>query len=334
MNGSAAGFQLFNPETMSGVFPGARTQVYQRVRLTPIDGAAEGACWALFLWYDDPSSCVIYRQNNANGQLDNLPLAQLSLSTGETLTRRLQEALNVAGWQMETCGACIHWRASISQESDQFPKGRCTLLPDNHEAPPAVLAAQSFLALRCESWRPTVEEIAPAEEIVVRPLPRAAQLSDSKKRGWERVRMFIQRWFVPKRAGDVPLAERLIERSGVGAGTEPCFVCQGRIANLTALAVESDEGDKETFSVWRCRSCFTLYLSDWVDRWERLDSLETEESIYRLAPVEALAILQRFDSVVGGDHPGRRRDRNEIRAWIKGQIAGRTPVSHIVKQGR
>ena len=81
--------------------------------------------------------------------------------------------------------------------------------------------------------------------------------------------------------------EGLIERSGVGAGTEPCFACQGRIANLGALAVATPEGDKQTFSVWRCRSCYTYYLNDWIDRWERTDSLETEESYYRLCPTEA-----------------------------------------------
>ncbi len=146
--------------------------------------------------------------------------------------------------------------------------------------------------------------------------------------------MHARKLLSPRRSANLPLAERLVERSGVGAGTEACSACQGRIANLAALAVESQEGDKETLSVWRCRTCFTLYLSDWVDRWERLESLETEETIYRLAPAEALAILTIIDGVAGGDHPRRRSERSEPREWIKSQMRDRAPLSHMIKQGR
>lgn len=175
---------------------------------------------------------------------------------------------------------------------------------------------------------------ASSHQLPVQPIPLAAQLSDSKKRGWARIRLHLRRLLPARRGVSAPLTQRLVERSGVGAGTEPCFACQGRIANLAALAVESDEGDKETFSVWRCRVCFTLYLSDWVDRWERLESLETEETIYRLAPAEALEMLALIDSIAGGDHPGQRSERNAPKEWIKNQVRGRTPLSHMVKQGR
>ena len=120
----------------------------------------------------------------------------------------------------------------------------------------------------------------------------------------------------------------------MGAGTEPCFVCQGRIANLGALAVESDEGDQQTYSVWRCRVCFTTYLQDWVDRWVRLDSLETEESYYRVNPAEASALLQIFFTVAGGEHPAQRRTRTEQRAQLRAFLAARTPLSRQIRQGR
>jgi hypothetical protein len=129
-------------------------------------------------------------------------------------------------------------------------------------------------------------------------------------------------------------ADRIVERSGVGAGTEPCFACQGRIANLGALAVASPEGDKQTFSVWRCRQCFTYYLNDWIDRWERTDSLETEETYYRLAPQEALEMLAVIDGVVDAEHPARRHERGAERAWMVDFIGAREPLSHQVKQGR
>lgn len=86
------------------------------------------------------------------------------------------------------------------------------------------------------------------------------------------------RWTLAPAAVPLPLWEdRIVERSGVGVGTTPCFACQGRIANLGALAVATPEGDKQTFSIWRCRTCYTCYLNDLIDRaGRRTDSLETE----------------------------------------------------------
>ena len=128
--------------------------------------------------------------------------------------------------------------------------------------------------------------------------------------------------------------EIVVERSGVGAGTEQCHACNGRIANLGALTVATEQGDKETFSVWRCRLCYTFYLNDWIDRWERLESLETEETYYRLAPAEALAVLAVIDNVVDAEHPARRHERDAQRHWMLAFLAGHIPLSHQVRQGR
>jgi hypothetical protein len=111
-------------------------------------------------------------------------------------------------------------------------------------------------------------------------------------------------------------------------------VCQGRLANLGALAVASPEGDKQTLSVWRCRSCYTTYFNDWIDRWERLENLETEERYFRIAPAEAYAALHVIRSTTGGDHPGRREERRQQRAQMLALVVGKQPLSHQIRQGR
>ncbi len=94
------------------------------------------------------------------------------------------------------------------------------------------------------------------------------------------------------------------------------------------------EGDRQTYSVWRCRACYTCYLNDWIDRWERSDSLETEESYYRVAPQEALELLKLIDGVVDAEHPARRQERTAERMRMIEFIGDRRPLSHEIKQGR
>jgi hypothetical protein len=201
-----------------------------------------------------------------------------------------------------------------------------------------VLAAQSHLALDCAHHKPATDPLPAAEEVLpVAPLPKIAEISESKLKPWPRLRLRLRRRMQAglRRSAPPPnLADLLAERSGVGAGTEPCFACQGRIANLGALTTASEHDDKRTFSVWRCRLCATLYLSDWTDRWERVDSLETEETIHRIAPVEAAELLALFRTVPAGEHPANRHERTPQRDWVLAQFADRAPLSHIVKQGR
>jgi hypothetical protein len=149
-----------------------------------------------------------------------------------------------------------------------------------------------------------------------------------------RLRRFLVREAKQPAAQPHSWEAKVIERSGVGAGTERCFACQGRIANLGALAVATPEGDKQTFSVWRCRLCYTYYLNDWIDRWERTDSLETEERYYRLAPAEAMELLAVVDNVVDAEHPAHRRERDAQRNWMLEFIGVRPALSHQIKQGR
>ena len=199
-----------------------------------------------------------------------------------------------------------------------------------------------MLALGCTHWQgdaapsvaaPLLEDGPPA---AITPMLKRAELeSDERWTLTGQLRRWLRKSPTPPAVSSVQTwKERIVERSGVGAGTEPCFVCQGRIANLGALAVATPEGDKQTFSVWRCRVCYTYCLNDWIDRWERTDSLETEERYYRLSPAEALEVLAVIDDVVHAEHPARRHERTAQRDWMLAFLGDRPPLSHQVRQGR
>jgi uncharacterized protein with PIN domain len=345
-------FQLFNLETMSGVFPGTRTMVYQRVRLEPLDKPADRGRWARILWYDDPAAWVV--ELEASGAAVS-PAAEATPAPPRTLLRiseplaadagrQLRRSLEAAGWQLRCCGTCASFQPLAATTPDGLSAGRCTWRSGDAvvQEVPSALAAQSQLALACERWALTGGAEIPVLDdevlITVAPMPkRAEQETDERWTFWGRLRRALGR----SQSGQESAAERqpsweerLVERSGVGAGTEPCFACQGRIANLGALAVATPEGDKQTFSVWRCRSCFTYYLNDWIDRWERTDSLETEESYYRLSPAEALEVLAVIDGVADAEHPARRYERDAQRRWMLDYLANRPYLSHQVRQGR
>ena len=332
-------FQLFNLETMSGVFPGTRTMVFQRVRMRPLEvgGETPGASqWVRLLWYEEPAACAV--ELGAN-------LLRIPQPLNGDFGPRLAEALAANGLRYMACGSCAFWQAAAAKTADGLPAGRCTWSASSTGG----LAVQSLLALDCSHWEPAgsaraiqqtqAEQTPAAEPAQVAPIvKRAERESDERWSWWGRLRRRFGGHAAPSAktqpASQATWEERIVERSGVGAGTEPCFACQGRIANLGALAVASPEGDKQTFSVWRCRQCFTYYLNDWIDRWERTDSLETEETYYRLAPQEALELLAVIDGVVDAEHPARRHERDAERVWVQQFIGARPILSHQIKQGR
>lgn len=342
-----ASFQLFNLQTMSGVFPGTRTMVYQRVRIRAAGGLPDATgdqpptapSWARLLWYDDPPACVV--------EVSEGPILRIPDPAGEDFGRRLQAGLAAAGWELQSCGVCTFWQPLPTATVDGLALGRCRWQERNVDGniyAPNVLAMQSLLALDCPHWQgaqnptSTAQRAAvPAEPSLATPsIARSAEReNDERWSWWGRLR---RAWRNRQGESTPPIQlrweDKIVERSGVGAGTEPCFACQGRIANLGALAVASLENDKQTFSVWRCRLCCTYYLNDWIDRWERTDSLETEETYYRLAPHEALAILAVIDGVIDADHPARRHERDAQRLWMQQFLAGRAVLSHQIKQGR
>lgn len=342
---STSNVQLFNLDTMSGVFPGTRTKTFQRLRLQPMAQPQEPTTWAQVLWYDNPAACVVYLQNQVavrnkvHEVREIIPLLRIIEPLVGDFNQKIQAALAQVGWQVQSCGSCRFWQANHLSTNEGLPTGLCTFVsaPAATAALPVSLATQSNLALACPHWQLAGEPHSATHQATLAepmtPMRKAAEITESKLPYWVRMRKQWMRWGKPA-AKAQDWDEKLVERSGVGAGTESCFACHGRIANLGALAVETPEGDKQTFSVWRCRSCYTTYLNDWIDRWERLENLETEEKYYRLAPSEALALLVVLDNVTDGDHPGRRRERAAERSYILNYLAGRTPLSYQIKQGR
>lgn len=342
--------QRFNLATMSGIFPGTRTMLYQRVRLAPAapDTAATAWRWARILWYADPPACIVELEAAAGSPA--MLLARIEEPAAATLAALLAETLASAGWRLRTCGTCAHWQPTTARTPDDLPTGECTQRSTG-AAPPAILAAQSLLALPCDHWAavdPAVadqaatdqaadraETVASAPATTLAPIrKRAEQESDERWSWFGRLRRWLRKSAPARVAPATTWEERIVERSGVGAGTEPCFACQGRIANLGALAVATPEGDKQTFSVWRCRSCYTCYLNDWIDRWERTDTLETEERYYRLNPAEAMEVLAVIDNVIHAEHPARRHERDAQRTWMLAFSAKHALLSHQIRQGR
>ena len=326
-------FPQFNLDTMSGVYPGSRTPVMQRIRLLPLGGDDRSPCWGRLLWYADPPSCVLQLQSEVSGQWQEAPVLRLENPLDGDFAYTLRQALAAAGWRIFICGHCRHWQPVLNtNNADGIPLGRCrwgTIASDALKMPEAQ-RYQSVLAPGCPAWQDAGEQ---AESPLALPAVEEVQSENLPKLGlWKRIKTRL--------SGERPTpqrpswGEKIVERSGVGAGTEPCHACQGRIANLGALTVATDEDDKRTFSVWRCRRCHTFYLNDWIDRWERLDSLETEETYYRLAPVEAVELLGLFDGVIGGEHPAGRHERVELHAWIRSFIQNRPRLSHQIRQGR
>jgi hypothetical protein len=344
-------FERFNIDTMSGVFPGTRTMVFQRVRLRASNAPDARPHWVRVLWYEEPAACVVElnvptapaADPSLAGSAEGTRLVIGEPATGD-LRLRLEAGLAAHGWQLRSCGTCAFWQPKAAATADGLAAGACTWsTADGGVAVPEQLAAQSLLAPECAHWQPAVPAAADTtvqtpDAAVAPPIRRRAeQETDERWSLWGQVRRLFSRKADTAASGGVaqPGWEAgVVERSGVGAGTESCFACQGRIANLGALAVATPEGDRQTFSIWRCRNCYTYYLNDWIDRWERTDSLETEETYYRLAPAEAFEALAVIDGVVHAEHPARRHERDAQRRWMLAYLDRRTPLSHQIKQGR
>jgi hypothetical protein len=326
--------QNFNLETMSGIYPGSRTMIYQRVRIQ--SSGDDEPRWYQLQWYTEPPSALLspVDAGNDNGATiidvpsprhpDFLPLLHA------TLARHAHKA--------SACYACRHWQRRNLHSEDGLPAGRCQW-QDPDAQTPDILATQSALSLACTHFQtsdtphldpPENGEIPASQPRMV----KSAELDPDRLPFWPRLRHRLQHLLRQRKVVRPELAEQVIERSGVGAGTEPCFVCQGRIANLGALVVASPEGDKQTLSIWRCRSCYTTYFNDWTDRWERLDNLETEEKYYRIAPAEAFIALGIIHTTAGGEHPLRRAERQPQREALLALVTDKVPLSHQIRQGR
>lgn len=321
-------FHLFNLNTMSGIHPGSRTPRTHIVRLAATASTEPTTSWARILW-PEGEGAALYRQADGSSWQPHTFLA-VHDAEGERAFPRLREALAEAGEELLACGVCRWWQPLAGRVGpDGLAVGRCCWGTDGPVLSAGEEREQSALALACPHWE-TGAQPAPLslEESARTPTPAPAR----KSGWWPRLgrRLSGQKAESEEERAPSPLAER----SGVGAGTERCLACHGRIANLGALTVATESDDKRTLSVWRCRLCHTFYLNDWIDRWERLDSLETEESYYRIAPDEAFSLLDLFRRTRGGEHPGGRQSRTEQRAQMDRFVAGRPRLLHQIKQGR
>jgi len=326
---------------MSGIFAGTRTPIFQRVQVVPIEQPAAGKQWLQLAWYADPPTCVAYATEPGVAIDSTQPLIHLAEPLAGDFTHRFQAALATAQQQLVSCGSCRFWQPNAVVTADHLPTGACGwgAGAQENESLPLTLALQSALALSCSHWQPrstagaaeaTIAE--PADRRWLAPMRKVAESAGIRLTLWQRFQKQLRtRWQTPKVHDWKTM---FLERSGVGAGTEPCFVCQGRLANLGALTGGTPEDDKQTFSVWRCRHCYTTYLNHWIDRWERLDNLETEERYYRIAPAEAKELLTLIYSVVGGEHPSGRHERQAEQAHFLAFMAERLPLSHQIRQGR
>lgn len=321
-------FHLFNLNTMSGIHPGSRTPRTHIVRLETTAAGGATQRWARILW-PQGNGCALYGQAGGSSWQAE-PFLTLPDAEGETAFGLIREALTEAGERFLACGECRWWQPIAGVIGpDGLAVGRCGWAIEGPDSFADENRAQSALALACPHWAAGAQpEPLAAERSTPTPAP--------KGRGWAAWwrRLFGQNVGQSTGQDEGQDAAPLAERSGVGAGTERCLACHGRIANLGALTVATESDDKRTLSVWRCRLCHTFYLNDWIDRWERLDSLETEDSYYRLAPAEAHSLLALFRTVRGGEHPGGRHSRTEQRAQMDEFLAGRPRLSHQTKQGR
>lgn len=231
----------------------------------------------------------------------------------------VQAAAAAAGWEVQACGACVHWHTVDTESAGSV--GACAW---PHPAPPRESSAQQgVLAAPCPHFAATAAEIvAPA----VLPAPPSAAAPQLDLPWW-------QRWW-PRRSaqaehGSGRGAGDIVERSGKRPGTIPCLACPGRMANLGAQKCRTDEGDERTFSVWRCRQCLGYYLNDWTDKWVRTDSLEVVDIYYRLAPQEALTCLSMIELA-----NLKQITPADLQSWAEAYLAGRAAVRSEVRRAR
>jgi hypothetical protein len=231
----------------------------------------------------------------------------------------VQAAAVAHGWQVQACGACVHWHVMATESAGSV--GACAW--PNPDPPPRSSARQSVLAAPCTHFDATAGTAA--SQPAVPELP-SVTVPQSTLPWWQR--LWPRR---PKQAENSPdhAAGDIVERSGKRPGTIPCLACPGRMANLGAQKCRTHEGDERTFSVWRCRRCLGYYLNDWTDKWVRTDSLEVVDIYYRLAPQEALICLGAIEQT-----NLKHTTPADLQDWAEAYLAGRTAVRAEVRRAR
>lgn len=326
------------------------------------------AAWAKIYWTEEPATAVAVDQSGQEvfqievthvetifGEIAHAFLLQNQQVVACGTCQHWERNLTVDEREEPSYGKCGK-RSEIILESHPNPVPSDNSFADNLADE---LTLQSSMALSCLHWQVRMassmsskdgsetkqaDNASPALNFGSAPKSDVDLSEVQVNRSWwvEKFRQWIGSNQAPEKKQSAQqmskTAKRVslkqLDRSGVGAGTEPCLGCHGRIANLGALVVQTTEGDRQTYSVWRCRNCAATYLNSWIDRWERLDNLETEETLYRVAPTEALQLLVRIHGIDGGDHPQERETRDDERDWFEAFRHDRSALSHQIRHGR
>jgi hypothetical protein len=310
----------FNLDSMSGIHPGRRSAVYQRLLIAPRERAESPATWYRLSWDGHAPGPLFHAEGNTLG--DDLSEFRLALSESRQAGAELVRELGRRGWTLHACAACAFWREQPQATPDGIAAGRCAYRPDDISPGAAQeLLSQSALSLACPQWlaADNAAPLPPAGETVSgEPAPPASSL-------WRRLVALLFRPQSARRR----IAVSVLPAKSTAVGTEPCFVCQGRIARLGSTTFATRQNDNDTFTVWRCHACYTTYLGDWVDRWVRTDSLETEEAFYRIAPAVAADLLAAFEA-----RRAETIDAGTLETRLRALVQETEPLSRQVKQGR
>lgn len=301
----------FQTETMSGVAAGSRSLHYFRIRLRLKRDDARR--WGRIALREREQPTHFSLESIDSPELETAPLLALEAVGSDELDEQLPALLQQTGYEALICGTCGHWQPLTGQQDESGVRlGACRLKTEPLSFPPELLR-QSGLAVECPGWTESSRRREPEPE------PSAAPKEDEAPRPLGG--LLSRLWRRPK-TNAVP-GQPILDRARSTTGSLPCFTCHGSLANLGARNLSTVEGDKRTLSVWRCRVCHVYLLNDFIDRWERLDTLEIEEKFYRLAPFEALSLLEE----AGADAESWMRRCAEL-------TTNRVPMSKQKRHGR
>lgn len=350
----------FNLDTMSGVFPGVKPRHFFRFRISNCIRTSESQPesqprWVAAIWLEEPEAWVVIdEQGNETcrvaGSYDVITIDQLI------------ESLRSLGHEPHCCGTCTFWKVDRAQ-NEKVRSGTCAL-ENGHcgislpwDADISMLKrvdSQTAPSLACEYWihqctplelgNPTAKVTSTQNGNDARSVAKDPILDKEGSTGAglvERVKKRLVRPFTrlvkSRNNGALESATTSrfeLEQSGYSAGTEPCLTCHGRMANMASITAESTSGDTQTYSLWRCRVCNATYLNSWVDRWARLDNLETEEKIYRLSPLEFATIYGQISPANNLSTAGEPQSQPSPHEWLREYASSRVPLSHQIRHGR
>ena len=103
---------LFNPETMSGISPGRRTQAFQRFRVRAT-GAKVASGWRRLLWKEpeqrgDLIQADLEQFEAGLRQWERCDLAPLLAPNARALADLMVQKLAESGQEALLCGTCAH----------------------------------------------------------------------------------------------------------------------------------------------------------------------------------------------------------------------------------